>query len=130
MEVDKQIIDAVAVVGVLVTFVFAFFTILVALTEALLATKIPDITADKDRLKGQLLAYVVLFAIVGLVAVLVGVVTAPLLWMVVSGSGWLPWQSHYRLVRAGLVLTDLLLLGTFVAAIVDLVRLLRRRSSV
>jgi hypothetical protein len=128
VKIDKQIIDAFAVVAVLLTFVFAFFTILVALTEALLGARVPDVDADITKVKGQLLAYAVLFAIVGVVAILVALATTPLLSMVVTRSGWVPWQSDYRVVRGGLVLTDLLLLGTFVAAAVDLARLLSRKS--
>jgi hypothetical protein len=129
MDVDKQITDAFGVLAVLLTFVFAFLTILVALTEALLGAKLPEIEVDKERVKPQALVYSILFAVVGIVAVLVGLVTVPLVVTVLGQTGWLPWQAGYTVARGGLVLTNVCLLGTVAAAIIDLRRLLEHRSS-
>jgi NhaP-type Na+/H+ or K+/H+ antiporter len=123
--VDKEITDVFALLGVLLVFVFAFLSALLALTGPVLDAEVPDELARRKALSRRAQTYFVLLA--GLDGVIV--LVAALVFDVTRRSITTPPQgADFPTVRAGLWLVDLLLLVTLVGCSWLAVRMLRKRK--
>jgi pyridoxal phosphate enzyme (YggS family) len=101
-DLDRQIADVFALLGVLLVFVIAYLSAMFPLVEDAVRQPRPTVEADRLRLGRRLRAYRNLIGGLALSIVLIAVLLLPLSGQAVSGWAW-PWQRGYRTTRAGLV---------------------------
>ena len=121
---DEQIVDAGGLISLLLVFVFAHFSALLPLFEALRHRPKPAAQDDQAALMRQLLSYRTLACAVLSVVVLVLALLAPLSWRALNAQLWSP----FRTLRVGLLLVDVLLISTGVGVLVEISLLTKRRK--
>ncbi|MDB5063634.1 MAG: hypothetical protein JWM18_68 [Chloroflexi bacterium] len=124
-DLDRQIADVFALLGVLLVFVIAYLSAMFPLVEDAIRQSRPTVEADRLRLSRRLRTYRNLIGGLALTIVLIAVLLLPLSGQAVSGWAW-PWQRGYRTTRAGLVVVDLFLLLLLAVSGWQVTRLHRR----
>src|SRR5260370_17558573 len=110
--VDKEITDVFGLLGVLLVFVFAFFSALLAVTGPVLDGGVTGEQARRRAISRRALTYVLLLC--GLDTIILLVIA--MLFDLTRRAITTPWQgSDFPTVRAGLWLVDLLLVLTLAA---------------
>jgi hypothetical protein len=116
-DIDKQITDAFGLVGLLLVFVFSYFSAVLPHTNQLLETSIPEvIEVEQNKLKADCRTRQgVLIALITVV-ILIFVLLIPLLTHVLADWHWVPFDT----VRAGLAMVEvfLLLMASYIAWLV------------
>lgn len=107
MGLDSDIKDAFGLAGVLLVFVFTYFSLVLSRAEELLGTPTPTVAADRRRLQNRCAD--LRRMLIGLEVVVVAVVAllAPLTVRTVRRLEWAPFNT----VRAGLLLVQIFLVG-------------------
>jgi hypothetical protein len=125
-HIDKQISDAVGLVGLLLVFVAGYLTATWTNASDLTSRPIPTIATDRARLRSRVVATraVAVGALVSIVAVILLLV--PLSVDVVSRVDL---DSEFNTLRAGLLLVDAFLVSLAVAAAVLIHRLNQRAAA-
>jgi O-antigen/teichoic acid export membrane protein len=120
---DKEIGDAINLIAILLVFVFAYFSAVWPQAASLIDEPSPSVQTDKKRLVGRLRVYQRL--LVGLAALIASIIIllAPLTRRV---GAELSWGGSYDILRAGLLLVDVLLVSTLCAAVLTWNRLRQR----
>lgn len=120
---DQEIVEAGALISLLLVFVFAYFSALLPLFEDLRHRPKPPAQADQRTLLRQVSTYRALawglFAIILLVLGLLG----PLSWRALNAQLWTPFQT----MRVGLLLVDVLLLITGIGVVAEIILLTKRQ---
>ncbi len=122
---DAQIADASDLIAVLLVFVFGYFSAIWPQLTVLLEEPAPTVGADRRRLASRLGAYQNLLVGLGLLVVTVVALLMPLTRQVLDQ---LSWTGRYHVLRAGLLLVDLLLLSLLVIVARSIARISRRRG--
>jgi hypothetical protein len=121
---DGEISDAVGLVGLLLVFVAGYLTATWSSAAELLERPVPEVAADRARLRGRVAATraVATGSLVATIAVLVLLI--PLSHRVVTSFDL---RGRFDTLRAGLLLVDVFLLSLAISALV-LVRRLTHRA--
>ena len=122
---DSQISDAVGLVSLVLVFLFAYFSALLPLIESQIVIEKPTSDDAVAALRQRLLAYMTLMLVLFGATAAAMLVLLPLSWHVVQSF---PWHGRFYTVRAGLLLLDILFIGTAVACIVEWDRVRNRRK--
>jgi O-antigen/teichoic acid export membrane protein len=122
---DDQIADASNLIAILLVFVFGYFSAIWPQLIVLLDEPAPTVAADRRRLASRLHAYQNLLLGLGLLVVAVVALLAPPTWQILAHHSW---TGPYHVLRAGLVLVDLLLLSMLAIVARTISRLSRRRG--
>lgn len=117
---DTDISSAFALLAVLLVFVIGYFAAFFPLVQGLLDQPTPEVDADRKTMISQLRTYRVLLGGVILLAILTGVVLAPLTRRVAVSISF---RGPFPTVEAGLLLIDLMLLALFAVTVWVLVRI-------
>lgn len=121
---DKEIVDAGGLIALLLVFVFAYFAALLPLFEEVRHRPKPAAADDIAALVRRISSYLMLaWCLLGVV-VLVFALLAPLSWRAVRSQLWVPFQT----LRVGLLLVDLLLVGTGTGIVAETVLMIKRRA--
>lgn len=123
-DLNKQISDASALVALLLVFVFAYFAALLPIWEGLRQQARPPADDDRASLRQRVSTYRMLAWTLLAVIALVLLVLGPLSWHVLNSQLWSPFQT----IRFGLLLVDVLLIGTAGGVVVEVVLLSRKRK--
>lgn len=123
-DLNTQITDVGALVALLLVFVFAYFAALLPIWEDVRQQARPPANDDRAALRQRVSAYrmlgLALLAIIALVLLILG----PLSWHVLHSKLWNPFQT----IRIALLLVDILLLGTAVGVVAEIVLLSKKRT--
>ena len=124
-DLNKQITDVSALVALLLVFVFAYFAALLPIWEDIRQQARPPANDDRTALRQRVSAYRTLgWALLAIIA-LVLLILGPLSWHVLHSELWNPFQT----IRMALLLVDVLLLGTAVGVVVEIVLLSKKRTA-
>lgn len=122
-SLDKQIADASGLVALLLVFVFAYFAALLPIWEEVRSKPRPPAADDVTSLRHRIAAYQVLAVALLLIITLVFALLSPLSWHSVHSTLWSPFHT----LRLGLLLVDVLLLGTAGGVVTELILLNAKR---
>jgi hypothetical protein len=122
---DDQIADAGNLIAVLLVFVFGYFSALWPQLTVLLDEPAPTVGADRRRLASRLRAYQHLLVGLGVLVVAVVALLVPLTRQVFDQTAW---TGPYHVLRASLLLVDLLLVSLLVIVAWSIARIARRRG--
>ncbi len=122
---DDQIADAGNLIAILLVFVFGYFSAVWPQLTVLLEEPAPTVAADRRRLASRLRAYQNLLAGLGLLVVTVVALLVPLTRQVLDQFSW---TGRYHVLRAGLLLVDLLLVSMLAILARSIARISRRRG--
>jgi drug/metabolite transporter (DMT)-like permease len=124
-DLNTQISDASALVALLLVFVFAYFAALLPIWEDIRQEARPPADDDRAALRQRVSTYRVLgLALLAIIA-LVFLILGPLTLHVLHSELWNPFQT----LRMALLLVDLLLLGTAVGVVAEIVLLSKKRTA-
>jgi hypothetical protein len=122
---NTQITDVSALAALLLVFVFAYFAALLPIWEGIRQQARPPADDDRAALRQQISSYRILgWALLAVIA-LVLLILGPLSWHVLHSELWDPFQT----IRMALLLVDVLLLGTAVGVVVEIVLLSKKRTA-
>jgi len=120
---DREIVDSFALLGVLLVFVLAFASAITPLIASMLERPAPDVEDDRRIFIGHLRAYRLLALSLAFSAAAVLAILYPLSRRVIAA--W-TFSAPFHTSRAGLLLLDLFLLLTLIAATIGAGRLAKR----
>jgi hypothetical protein len=124
-DLNTQITDVSALAALLLVFVFAYFAALLPIWEGIRQQARPPADDDRAALRRQISSYRILgWALLAVIA-LVLLILGPLSWHVLHSEMWDPFQT----IRMALLLVDVLLLGTAVGVVVEIVLLSKKRTA-
>jgi hypothetical protein len=124
-DLNTQITDVSALAALLLVFVFAYFAALLPIWEGIRQQVRPPADDDRAALRRQISSYRILgWALLAVIA-LVLLILGPLSWHVLHAELWDPFQT----IRMALLLVDVLLLGTAVGVVVEIVLLSKKRTA-
>jgi hypothetical protein len=124
-DLNTQITDVSALAALLLVFVFAYFAALLPIWEGIRQQARPPADDDRAALRRQISSYRILgWALLAVIA-LVLLILGPLSWHVLHSELWDPFQT----IRMALLLVDVLLLGTAVGVVVEIVLLSKKRTA-
>lgn len=124
-SLDKDIVDAAALVSILLVFVFAYFSAVLPQMEQLRSQPRPSPIDDRTALRARLFAFELIAAATSLITVGVFVVMLPL---GVRALKTFSLGADLSTLRSGVVLVLALLVATAAALILEIVLLHRRRN--
>jgi hypothetical protein len=123
---DDQIAEAGNLIAILLAFVFGYFSAIWPPLTVLLDEPAPTVAADRRRLANRLRAYEHLLGGLGLVVVAIALLLAPLTREVFTEFSW---KGPYHVLRAAVVLVEVLLVSMLAIVAWSIARLARRRGT-
>jgi hypothetical protein len=123
-SLDREISDVMNLLGLLVVFVVGYFSAVVPSADEAWGRPTPDVAFDRSTLANRLRAHRNL--LVGIMVLITAVLTivGPISIRTIRAI-----FVSYSILRAGVILVDVLLLAMWVACLVVAIRLERRRRN-
>jgi len=123
-DLDKEITDVFTLLGVLLVFAIALFSALLPIVDGLVRKPKPAGAAETKELKGQLVAYALLIALLEALTIAVFLLLIPLS---LRAIGLLGTGDEFPTIRAGLLMVESFLVLQGVSSGWLLIRVVRRR---